>query len=106
MIFLCTCSIDFSNDNRMIPNKGLNKRSINIDFGYYERKTLLKKLDNATNFLFDLGMESGMERPQNIVVGFENINVNEQTQDAKLFKKMSVTGHFLIMVLGLILRLD
>ena len=33
---------------------------------------------NATNFLFDLGMEKGMERPQKIKIGFENNNVNEQ----------------------------
>ena len=46
---------------------------------------------NATNFLFDLGMESGMERPQYIIVGFENNNVNEQTHDANTFDIMNVT---------------
>ena len=32
-----------------------------------------KNLPNATNFLFDLGMESGMERPQYIIVGWTTI---------------------------------
>ena len=48
-------------------------------------------MPNATNFLFDLGMESGMERPQYIIVGFENNNVNEQTHDASAFDVMNVT---------------
>ena len=52
-------SIDPSNDNRII--KGLSKKN-NVDFSYYERKTFYKNVPNATNFLFDLGMESGMER--------------------------------------------
>ena len=38
----------------------------------------------------DLGMESGMERPQYIIVGFENNNVNEQTHDASTFDIMNV----------------
>ena len=46
---------------------------------------------NATNFLFDLGMESGIERPQYIIVGFKNNNVNEQTHDASTFDIMNVT---------------
>ena len=71
----CVPSIDPSNDNRIFVQKGLNKKN-NVDFSYYERKTFYKKVPNATNFLFDLGMESGMERPQYIVGGFENNNVN------------------------------
>ena len=59
----CVPSIDPSNDNRIIVQKGLNKKN-NVDFSYYERKTFYKNVPNATNFLFDLGMESGMERPQ------------------------------------------
>ena len=55
-------SIDPSNDNRIIVQKGLNKKN-NIDFSYYERKTFYKNVHNATNFFFDLGMEDGMERP-------------------------------------------
>ena len=51
-----------------------------------------KNVPNATNFLFDLGMESGMERPQYIIVGFENNNVNEKTHDASTFHMMNVTG--------------
>ena len=80
----CVPSIDSSNDNRIIVQKGLNKKN-NVDFSYNERKTFYKNVPNATNFLFDLGMESGMERPQYIIVGFENNNVNEQTHDASTF---------------------
>ena len=72
----CVPSIDPSNDNRIIVQKGLNKKN-NIDFRYYERKTIYKNVLNATNFLFDLGMKSGMERPQYIIIGFENNNVND-----------------------------
>ena len=68
-------SIDPSNDNRIIVQKGLSKKN-NVDFSYYERKTVYMNVANATNFLSDLGMESGMERPQYIIVGFENNNVN------------------------------
>ena len=83
-------SIDPSNDNRIIVQKELSKKN-NVDFGYYVRKTFYKNVPNATNFLFDLGMESGMERPQYIIVGFENNNVNEQTHDASTFDVMNVT---------------
>ena len=84
----CVPSIDPSNDNRNIVQKGKNN---NVDFSYYERKSFYKNVPNATNFLFDLGMESGMERPQYIIVGFENNNVNEQTHDASTFDIMNVT---------------
>ena len=71
--------------------KGSNKKN-NVDFSYYERKTFYKNVPNATNFLFDLGMESGMKRPQYIiVVGFENNNANEKTHDASTFDIMNVT---------------
>ena len=86
----CVPSIDPSNDNRIIVQKVLSKKN-NVDFSYYERKTFYKNLPKATNFLFDLGMESGMERPQYIIVGFENNNVNEQTHDASTFDLMNVT---------------
>ena len=36
-------------------------------------------------------MESGIERPQYIIIGFENNNVNEQTHDASTFRTMNVT---------------
>ena len=85
----CVPSIDPSNDKRIIVQKGLNKKN-NVVFSYYERKTFYKSVPNATNFLFDLGMESGMERPQYIIVGFENNNVNEQTHDASTFDVMNV----------------
>ena len=68
-ISLCLPSLDPSNDNRLIVQKDISKKN-NVDFSYYERKTFYKNVPNATNFLFDLGMESGMERPQYIIVGF------------------------------------
>ena len=86
----CVPSFDPSNDNRIIVQKGLIKKN-NVDFSYYERKTFYKNVPNATNFLFNLGMESGIERPRYIRVGFENNNVNEQTHDASTFDIMSVT---------------
>ena len=63
----------------------------NIDFSCYERKTFCKRVPNATNFLFDLGMESGMENPQYIIIGFESNNDNEQTRDASTFDIKNVT---------------
>ena len=83
-------SIDPSNDNRIIVQKGLNKKN-NVDFSYYERKPFYMNVPNATNILFDLGMESGMETPQYIIVDFENNNVHEQTHDASTFDIMNVT---------------
>ena len=59
----CVPSIDPINDNSIIVQKGLSERN-NVDFNYYERKTFYKNVPNATNFLFDLGMKSIMERPQ------------------------------------------
>ena len=110
-------SIDFSNDKGIIVQKRLNKKN-NIDFSYYERKTFFKKVPNATNFLFDLEMESGMERQQYIIIGLENKNVNERTHDASTFDIMSVTecyrkigsefypGWVLSFGLGLVLAID
>ena len=86
----CVPRIDPSNDNRIIVQKGLSKKN-NVDFIYYERRTFYKNVPNATNFLFDLGMESGMERPQYIIVGFKNNNINEQTHDASTIDIMNVT---------------
>ena len=86
----CVPSIDPSTDNIFIVQKGLNKKN-NIDFSYCERKTFYKNVPNATIFLFDLGMESGMERPQYIIIAFENNIVNEQTHDASTFHIMNVT---------------
>ena len=86
----CVPSIDPSSDNGIIVQKVLSKKN-NVDFSYYERKTFYKNVPNATNFLFDLGMESGMEIPQYIIVGFENNNVNEQTHDASTFDVMNAT---------------
>ena len=39
-------------------------------------------------------MESGTERPQYIIVGFEDNNVNEQTHDASTFDVMIVTESY------------
>ena len=44
----CVPSIAPSNDNRIILQKGLIKKS-NVDFNYYERKTFYKNAPNATN---------------------------------------------------------
>ena len=89
----CVPSIDPSNDNRIIVRKAMSKKN-NVDFRYYERETFYKNVPNATNFLFDLGMESGMERPKYVTVGFENNNVNEQTHDASTFDIMNVTERY------------
>ena len=51
---------------------------------------MLYNIPNATNFLFDLCIESGMERPQNIIIGFENNSVKEQTHDASTFHIMDI----------------
>ena len=48
-------------------------------------------MPNATNFLFDLGMESGIERPQYIINSLENKTVDEQTHDASTFVMMNVS---------------
>ena len=89
----CVPSIDPNNDNRIIVQKELNKKNY-IDFSYYEVKTFYKNVPNATNFLFDLGMENGMERPQYIVIGFENSNIEEPTHDASTFDIVNVTEWF------------
>ena len=62
---------------------GLSKKN-KVNFSYYERKTFYKNVTNATNFFFDLGMESGMERSQYIIIGFKNNNVNEQMMQVHL----------------------
>ena len=82
----CVPSIDPCNDNRIVVQKGLSKK-INVDFSYFERKRLYKNVPNATNFLFDLGIE----RPQYIIVEFENNIVKEQNHDASTFDIMNVT---------------
>ena len=75
----CVHFNDSSKDNRIIVQNRLNKMN-NIYLSYYERKTFYKNLPNANNFVFDLGMESGMERLKYTIIAFENNNVNEQTQ--------------------------
>ena len=89
----CLPSFVPSNDNRIIVQKVLSKKN-NVDFSYHEGKTFYKNVPSATKFLFDIGMECGMERPQYIIVGFENNNVNEQTHDASTFDIMNVTEFF------------
>ena len=59
----CVPSFDPSKDNRIIVQIGLSKKN-DVDFSYYERKTFYKNVPNSSNFLFDLGMESGLERPK------------------------------------------
>ena len=89
----CIPSIDPSNDNRSIVQKGFNKKNY-IDFRYYEGKTFYENVPKATNFLFDLGMESCIGRLKYIIIGFENNNVKEQTHDAKTIDIMNVAECF------------
>ena len=81
----CVPSIDPSNDNKIILQKGLNKKK-KIDFSYCERKTFYKNVPNATNFLFDLGMESGMERPEYIIIALKIL---------KLMNKLMMEVHLI-----------
>ena len=81
---------DPSNDNIIIVLKRLIQKK-NIDFSYFERKKFFKNVPDATIFLFDLGIENGMERRQYIITGFENNNVDEQTHDASTFHIMNFT---------------
>ena len=55
---------------------------------------LIERSLNATSFLFDFGLESGMERPQIIIVGFGNSIVNEQGNDSSVFNITDVTECF------------
>ena len=89
----CVSCIDPSNDNKIFVQKGLSKK-INIDFNFYERKTFYKNVSDATNFLFDIGIESCFEIPQYIIVTFENSNFNDQTIDASIFNEMDVNEFF------------
>ena len=57
-----------SNDNKRIVQKGKIKKDIN--FSYCERKTFYKNVPNAAKFLFDLGMESEIDRMPYMRVGF------------------------------------
>ena len=57
-----------------------------------------KNAPNATNFLFDLGMESGRERPQYLKIGFQINKVNEQTHDASIFNKKKILNVILRLV--------
>ena len=51
----------------ILYRKDLNKKN-NFDFSYYEKKTVYKNVNNATNFLFDLGREKGMERQKYVKI--------------------------------------
>ena len=59
-----------------------------------ENKTLYKNVPDVTNFLFDIGVESGFDIPQYFMVIFENNNVNDQTNDSSIFNEMDVTKCF------------
>ena len=89
-ISCCVPSIDPCDENRIIAQKGLNEKNT-FDFSYYERKTFYKYVSNATKFLFGLGMESVMERPQYIIIAFEKNDVKEQSHDASTFDIMNFT---------------
>ena len=62
-ISCCLFTIYPNNDNIIIVQKGLSEKN-NIDFSYCERKAFYKNVPKATNFLFDLGLDIDMERPQ------------------------------------------
>ena len=51
-------------------------------------------------------MESGMERPQYIIVGFEKNNVNEQTHDASTFHMMKLMNVIVRLVASFILKIE
>ena len=55
-----------------------------------KEKDFKKNVPNASNFLFDLGMETSMERSQYIITGFVK-KCNEQFSDASTFDIMNVT---------------
>ena len=42
----------------------------------------------------DLGVENGFDEPQYIIVSFEDIYINEQTNDGSIFNEMDVTECF------------
>ena len=50
VISWCVPRVDPSIVNRIIVQKGLNKKN-NIDFCYYEKETFYKNVPNSTNFL-------------------------------------------------------
>ena len=83
-INLCALCNDPSNDNRIILQKVLNKKN-NTDLSFYKRKTFYTDVANASNFLFDIGVESGFEITHNIIVTFGNKNFHDQTYDASMF---------------------
>ena len=56
-----------------------------------KERPFYRNVPDATNFFSDLGIESGMERPHYVIVGFENNNVNEQTLDSSNFGILNIT---------------
>ena len=58
IISWCVPSIDPSNDNRIIVQKGLSKKN-NEHSSYFERKTFYKNVPNATNSCFVLIWKMG-----------------------------------------------
>ena len=78
------------NNNRIIVQKELSKNN-NNDFSFYERTTLYKNKVDATNFLFDLGVESGFVIPLLIVLTFEINTANDQSNDSTIANEMNVT---------------
>ena len=92
-IACCVPCIVPSNDQRIIIQKGLNNKN-NIDFSFYERKTFYKNIPDATNFLFDIGVESGFEIPQYTIVSFENHNVDDQTNHSSILIKWMLLNAF------------
>ena len=54
------------------------------------KERFYKEVPNVTNFLLDLDMESGMEKTQIIIVGFEINKIYEPTPAASTFCVMIV----------------
>ena len=89
----CVPYIDPRNDNRITVQKGLSKNNI-VVFSFYKRKTFYKNVTDATNLLFELGVKSGFEIPQDIMVISENNSVNDHNNDSSILNEMDITEYF------------
>ena len=85
----CVPIIDTSKRNRTFVQKVVKKGIFLTVVIMKERHFIRMCL--MLLFFFDLGKELVIEKPQNIIVGFENNNVDEQTDDATTFDVMNVT---------------
>ena len=87
----CVSSLDRSNDSRVIVQSAL-KTYFNIVFTKESLPNVtFKKFTQCYNPLFDLGLNSAMERRQDRLATFENHNDGEPTHDASIIDTMDVT---------------